>query len=788
MTDPTGQYIYDTMFTRGGTAMYEGPYWRDDDVTVYQGDCLDVLKLLAPNSVDAVVTDPPYGLEFMGKEWDSFRTDDPGTIRHRGERAGAQGTKGSTDQRWTGADGRSIPSSRINYGGPNRPRTNRCTGCGKRDQFRNAHGCPTGTPWQSEVIDPHSAPPQMLAFQSWCQQWATECLRVLKPGGHMLAFGGTRTWHRLACAIEDAGFELRDSIAWLYGSGFPKSLDVSKAIDRDNGRKFEDRFALGRHIRERREALGLSSADVNAWFGYRDGCQHWERQDRSGARVPTLADWQVLQCKLGLSDDHLPLVERVEAEREITGTGKSGAASVAFARPESSEYNSTAPATDAARQWQGWGTALKPSWESIVHAVKPSPLAGIIDAIGSHLERLEDECKPTAKDAAKSSAHTRAGSPAEKTGSVPASAAILPAAGEEQTTATGAAADSPAPMATSASESTAETFSNTVTSWRQCWAELCDLTSTYTTATNASLTTDLRTLNSCLSQITPATITADPTHPNGSNSAVTAADNLFGACVLSLRATHALSAAENATGATPTDYPAEGGSRLDAIVVARKPLEGTVANNVQKHGVGALNVDATRVPSDDDRSRPPRTQNALYGGGNGTNLTASESNPAGRWPTNVVLDTDTAEQLDKQSGNSVSRIGTPTPRDGGRATNFAMSLGGTTGYGDSGGASRFFPTFKYTAKAPGTERPSVDGIAHATVKPVDLMRWLVRLVTPPHGLVLDPFAGSGTTGEAAIHEHMRAILIEREADYLPLIVARLHKPIQTGFDFDQEPA
>jgi DNA methylase len=247
---------------------------------------------------------------------------------------------------------------------------------------------------------------------------------------------------------------------------------------------------------------------------------------------------------------------------------------------------------------------------------------------------------------------------------------------------------------------------------------------------------------------------------------------------------------------------------VDAVVTdpPYKPLEGTVAANVQKHGVGALNVDACRIATSDN-----------LGGGANKGMTSdtrhegfarpwmdddetreaaasrSRENTAraealGRWPTNVVLDTDTAEQLDKQSGTSVSRIGTPTPRDGGRATNFAMSLGGTTGYEDSGGASRFFPTFKYEPKAPGTERPTADGIAHPTVKPVDLMRWLVRLVTPPHGLILDPFAGTGTTGEAAIHEHKHAILIEREMSYMPLIIARLHKPIQTGFDFDQEPA
>src|SRR5438105_4020099 len=107
------------------------------------GDCLDVLPTLDDSSIDSVVCDPPYALDFMGKEWDDF-----------------------------------TPSE----------------------------------------------------FQAWCEKWAVECLRVLKPGGYLVAFGGTRTFHRLTSGIEDAGFEIRDSIAWLYGSGFPKSLDVSKAI------------------------------------------------------------------------------------------------------------------------------------------------------------------------------------------------------------------------------------------------------------------------------------------------------------------------------------------------------------------------------------------------------------------------------------------------------------------------------------------------------------------------------------------------------------------------------
>lgn len=235
-------------------------------------------------------------------------------------------------------------------------------------------------------------------------------------------------------------------------------------------------------------------------------------------------------------------------------------------------------------------------------------------------------------------------------------------------------------------------------------------------------------------------------------------------------------------------------------MVARKPLSGTVAANVLAHGTGALNIGACRIGAE-ERVNHAGSASSLQRvsrveQGYRDNLTASvgeASTVTGRWPTNVVLDEDQAAELDQQTGTLKSgKAGAD-----GHKRNAAPGVGiygngkglwqgaGPAGslYGDEGGASRFFPVFRYEAKAPSSERPSASGVAHPTVKPLDLMRWLVRLVTPPNGVVLDPFAGSGTTAEACIHEHMRCIAIEREVDYLPLILARLTKPIEVGFDF-----
>ena len=370
---------------------------------VLAGDCLAVMSEMDAASVDAIVTDPPYGLKFMGKAWD--------------------------------------------------------------------HGVP--------------------GVEFW-----TQALRVAKPGAHLVAFGGTRTFHRLACAIEDAGWEIRDTLGWLYGSGFPKSLDVSKAIDKAAG--------------------------------------HW--RGRAGAVVSENGSMSA------------PNYERTERGEPVT----------------------------AAAAWSGWGTALKPAWEP--------------------------------------------------------------------------------------------------------------------------------------------------------------------------------------------------------IILARKPLIGTVAANVMTHGTGALNVDACRVKYVNEE--PPDTEHWKKTSGGWKNTSSAgvvpNDNSKGRWPANIVTD-GSDEVLAVFPDTGPSGVRRPTGKDDRGVPGFVMRREDTAerGISDSGGsAARFF----YTAKASTSERN--DGIQdgrnhHPTVKPLALMRWLVRLVTPPDGIVLDPFCGSGTTLLAAKLEGFSATGIEMDPEYVAIAEARV---------------
>ena len=172
---------------------------------LYHGDCLDVMAELAPDSIDTIITDPPYGLEFMGKDWD--RLGDIGKTSHSGFKK-------------TDFKGFNLAS----YSGSSNVK---CLKCGKWQWDYPDRKCQCERPeW------PNVKAHQAQIMQEWHRQWAEAALRVAKPGAMLMAFGGTRTHHRLMCAIEDAGWIIRDCIFWVYGSGFPKSLAIGKQIDK----------------------------------------------------------------------------------------------------------------------------------------------------------------------------------------------------------------------------------------------------------------------------------------------------------------------------------------------------------------------------------------------------------------------------------------------------------------------------------------------------------------------------------------------------------------------------
>ena len=245
-------------------------------------------------------------------------------------------------------------------------------------------------------------PPYELGFmgKSWDSSgiafnsavWA-ECLRVLNPGGHILAFGGSRTWHRIAVAVEDAGFEIRDSIAWLYGSGFPKSLDVSKAIDKGTGENRARQLRFTEWMR----STGVDQQDcAQTILGFakniesaRAMAQHYF----SDKQQPAIATADVFDAMRHLLPEVPEEIERLVAERtgiewtayknrEVIGEG-SGATNPGFSGKRygesvSKNWDITVPATADAVKWQGWGTALKPAFEPVI--VGRKPLVGTVAA------------------------------------------------------------------------------------------------------------------------------------------------------------------------------------------------------------------------------------------------------------------------------------------------------------------------------------------------------------------------------------------------------------------------
>ena len=202
-----------------------------------------------------------------------------------------------------------------------------------------------------------------VAFQ--VETWQA-VFRVLKPGAILLAFGGTRTYHRMVCAIEDAGFEIRDTIAWVYGSGFPKSYDISKGIDKRGGKSVG---WFGEWLRSWREENGITQKKIAALFpsktGGLTGCvANWEL----GFNMPTAEQFSKIVTAFDL-----PYETIEEAEREVVGsksTNKTVYQRIGDSNV-SGDIDITAPSTPEAQLWHGWGTALKPAFEPIVVAMKP---------------------------------------------------------------------------------------------------------------------------------------------------------------------------------------------------------------------------------------------------------------------------------------------------------------------------------------------------------------------------------------------------------------------------------
>ena len=346
-------------------------------IVLHHGDCVAVLKSYAEGSVGAVVCDPPYGLEFMGKDWD--RLDAP-VRRHsaKWEEGGgftAAGLGGSRFVEWpsfsaTTKHGTSNPTCAVCGG---RLRGSKKCDCpkphdhwkpmGKRRDPRN-EGLP-------DHVTSNGARNQMSAMQEWHTGWLRETFRVLKPGGVIKAFGGTRTFHRLAAAMSEVGFTGIGLEAWTYGSGFPKSLDVSKAIDKTNG----EAGRLHRFTAWMR-TTGLTTRQINDATGTSMGSHYLNAGQQPS--IPTPALWAVLRPLCGDIPPWVDaLVDRIAAEREVIGvrSGFKAVSGVAYGGDggwASEEIPITAPATDAAKAWEGWGTALKPAWEPVVVGWKPA--------------------------------------------------------------------------------------------------------------------------------------------------------------------------------------------------------------------------------------------------------------------------------------------------------------------------------------------------------------------------------------------------------------------------------
>ena len=673
-------------------------------VDVRHGDCREVIKSLADCSINSCVTDPPYSLVSIQKRFGK-----PGQAPAKFGKDGLyqRASSGFMGQQW--------------------------------DTGETAH-------------DP--------AF------WA-EVLRVLKPGGHVIALCGTRTYHRLACAIEDAGFEIRDAILWLYGSGFPKSHDVSKGIDRRGGASIG---WFGPWLRQERERRGISQKSLAVHFpsktGRLTGCvANWEL----GLNLPTSDQFNLLCQILALPFDRIE-----EAEREVIGrddrpagwfTAKDG-------------HDITSPATDAARQWSGWGTALKPACEIACLARKPlseSTIAanvlrwgcGALNINGCRIgtEQTETIRSGHSGDNGICGSDSRVFARTNPPGRWPAN--LCHDGSEEVIDAFPFSAGQLADASSSSSRKTQNVYGDMKRGNGREGEATADKRYTEDGSTNFAALPGARrgdvgsaarffyqaakdvTCPLCSADIVPkaSKIIGTPTE----NSARSDAPDLLPRASEDSgrqRSKSAKSAAKHSEGCPPAKGDSVPSSAptwpLEKIV--RNVLGAASLCNSCATDIARALVEVRQSGSEAlSRFKPSMSDSRR------TILSRSlASYVASRESTDTILTTTSLKEL---FGSVFHAIGD--------CTNSERSAANTRF--DS---KRLF----YSSKADAADRLQSK---HPTVKPVDLMRWLTRLVTPPHGVVLDPFAGTGTTGMACMAEGFDCILIEREAQYIADIKNRI---------------
>jgi len=632
------------------------------------GDCLDAMREMAENSVDAVVTDPPYGLEFMGKEWDRLTV--YGGI----------------------TDGNDSPHARrhsVSFIGSPNPTCRKCGGL----KNLTSEGSGGRKKCRCEQPDfPMYHVDAGHAMQEWHLAWAREAFRVLKPGGHLVAFGGTRTYHRLACALEDAGFEIRDQLQWIYASGFPKGRRIDNALFQETRR-------------------WLSSANVQRV----EQLSKHIRLPSNGAREPTAL------AAARIQPEGAPVL--------LMEIGRAGGSS-----------------------------------EVMAILLSPSEAENI--ASNTTLSWNEG----SAEDYAVMSKST---------------------------------------TATESETTIATRIWNSIQSHR---------TSANAIPPNVSLADG---------STWPACIVVKSLNGGGSKSQGIPILTALGDAMWNPVVRH--------EGFNVALKPAH----EPICLARKPLSESTVAANVLRWATGAINVDGCRIgyESGGSLASNPSLRSSVKGGHGGHILAHEEQSRemiphlSGRWPANVVLGHHPecvlrgAKRVKSTGGSQFDGDRSNATHDMGLARRVPRVIGGLGGleevedwachpecpvrlldeqsgelfsgrlgpgmvdhgkdertYGayagrviqqefgnDRGGASRFF----YCAKADNAERGEFN--RHPTLKPVALMCWLCRLVTPPGGTILDPFMGSGSTGVAALAEGFGFVGVEREAEYFAVARRRIAK-------------